>query len=302
MEREKFGIFLLLGLLLLLSTVIGSLHAQQAPGQKQPDRLTQVEVEGLISSLVESQSIEGIVKVMASASFEVVRSVITRLVVDKRMRSDDVAQVIFGLALEHKDEPQEQNNLFGLFSEIPTLRTGSPLAFVAATSIYHDAIPLLVTWIKEHEAQQPWPATILTASLYYAVDHNNLAALKTLCKQGGPITKEQATDLLWRAVTEGKRSSLVQFLKGVGADVATARDGYTPLMKAAELGLVDVVRELLKAADKAIINKIVDPKIGTALQLALDGQYSALKKNDSKMLDKFREIEKLLRKAGARED
>jgi hypothetical protein len=311
MKNERSGVILLLGLLLLLSTVIGALHASTPPTvatNKQEHNGNDQAVStdhlmNLIQPLLISESVEKIVELLNNMPLTTQRTIIKRLDKDTELSKNNLFQILFGLAVALPDNAVHQNALFDLMLDgsIAHTPTTTPLFFLAAISSYPTIIPLLHAWAKRHAADHAWLKTAINDALMYAIQKNKPKALALLHKHGIPIDRPTATNLLWETVVQQKSPKIIRFLSSLNPDVNYAKDGYTILMKAVGTGNYSLVKTLLDTYPHLDTNKMLVPSIGTALQLVIDYEVAATKKNKKKKATAFINIEKLLRERGAQE-
>ncbi len=301
MKHERSEIAFLLGLLLILSTVIGVLHTQPTAVK---DHISQSQVMTFIAPYVITEAVEKIVETLKMAEYDNVRSVLITLIDTQRLSPQDLLEILFGMALSYKDNPQQQKKMLNLIDEKPILKKGGPLLYRAARSSYSDIIPDLLVWLQEGSTQHPDLKNEIMDSFKHGIHAHDLKSLEIMERKGIAIDSPLATQLAWFLVNEKKGDAdSARFLFKFKPDLNYARDGYTLLMHAAAAGNRPLVEALVTfGASRGLdINTMVKPEIGTALQLVLDEEYKAEKKKDKQAVRLFVGIEEFLRDHGARE-
>lgn len=296
MKRERSGVVMLLIMLLIFSATVGMLHSTPPTQQKKTDSTGELGsvspdvAAQLLTPLMLSESVDKLVEAMVGIEINKLLPLAKKIIEVRQavLTQDDLLKIIFGL-VSHFSDQVDQFKLFDLIADHEVLQKGAPIVYVAAVSDYSQVIPVVIAWAKER-ANQPKIASAVNNAVYkayeFAVTQNNLDALAQLHKQGAVIQPQQATDLLWKAVTGRKKPAIAQFLiKSAHANVNDVRKGRTPLIQATEHNNLDMVKALADAG--ADVNKLADDQVGTALQIAIGRSYT--------------KIDEYLRSKGARE-
>ncbi len=283
-KRQYLDIFVLLGVLLLVSFGITKIHAKKTPNQGDTRRIRpkdSIEVaESLkhIMPLLASRSVEKIAEYLKPFPPHHVRAVLQKIIMNQGslLERNDKLQLLFAVALNYKDEPKRQQAILNFMEQY---KEGEPLLLVAVRNNYEHALPMILTWVAEKK-----DAYIQDAFDQALID-NDVQALTDLLTTI-KLEKEQANGLLWNAIATNRDSGFVDLLVGHGADVNYKHaSGRTPLIKATENNNPDTVAALLDA--DADFDLIVDDAVGSALQQAIAKGYTV--------------IDMLLRDHGARE-
>jgi steroid 5-alpha reductase family enzyme len=139
-------------------------------------------------------------------------------------------------------------------------------------------------------------ADIEKRAWYQAVSDDECDLLYQLRENAVALSSALANELLWIVAKRSKHAELVDFFLSHGAVLTYTKMGHTLLTKATESNNKIIVLALIEACKKRygveneckeFVNRIADPLIGSALQIALEKGYT--------------EIELLLREQGARE-
>ncbi len=312
MKYEKLDIILLLSFLLVFSFSMSMLFgSKKNKSNTTHNTASAVDITGLatvppqeavqiLSPLIASQSVEKIAESMEYMSVDKARDIARVIIQDKQslLSAEEQQVLLFALALHYPDA-QAQYTLFNLMIKYPHLLQGKTLLLVAAHNNYGKVIPALLRWSKQIADKPKIPQQLQnldTQALDQAVVNNNLKALKVLYNNGVSIKADKASELLWNVVHNNKKPGFVAFLVERGADLHYTSNGYTLLMKATENNNVAMVKALITAFKNTgatpkdifkYVQHIVDPQVGTALQIAIEKDYA--------------QIDVLLRNYGARE-
>jgi len=301
MKRERSGVVILLMVLLIFSATVGMLHADKnaiPPNQKKTIGTTTGELGDLspeqaiayLLPLTISRSIEKIVDAFIGVPAAKAKPILAHLidVQQAALTRDDLVKLLFGIVAHYKAQA-DKFMVLDLIADHAVLQQGTPLLYTAAVSPYAKVVPVIMAWIKQRASLSQLSAMTANSEMRafeYAVTHNAVAALNALHEHGVHIGAKQATDLLWKAVAAGKKADIARFL--IAQEHATVNDvrgGYTPLMQAAKHNQLGLVKALVEAGSD--VNKLADPAVGTALQIAIERGYTA--------------VELYLRDKGARE-
>lgn len=322
MRYRQFGMPLLLGLLLILSSLIAALHAQP-PGddliiskedfaQTKPvaDGIASMPISDIINLLlpyIRSESIEQIVAELQTISpehVEVARSIIKRMLDATLLSRDNIVLVTLGIADNFKDDPQAQQKIFSLFVEKPTLLQGLPPVYVAANSIFSAVAPAFIAWAGEQPTLKSQINLFINKAYEHAVVTRNVRALRNMIDQNITVSPQQLSTFLWQSASDSKAVALVRFLLKQGADPAYHKDGVTVLMRAVRSLNLKIVQEITQALIEAgsDLNVVVKDEVGSILQDIADFERNEISgdgKKNQKKLDKLHDIEDYLRENGA---
>lgn len=339
MKAERSGITLLLGLLLLLCSLLGMLHAQTAPTpmtfpsftipelpeppQQTLPQISESDDHNLIALITErplsqivqdlqpfiqSESMEDLVAILAvvpSSHVDSLRAVIIYLLEQSLLPINDIVILIVGLADHYYDDQRAVELLFNIMLEKPILQKTAPL-YLAADTGFSKAIPLLIQWSKkaqqDNNALKNWLSSFLNQAVLDIAENNNKQALHTLIQAGVSLSKAQLSQLLWHAVTHADNNDLIDYVLSHKVDVNYHHEGHTILMQALRSYDVAIIQKLVDAG--AEFNVSIDPKIGTILQLIFTMQNQELKNKKpgyKVRVQHLQKIEDYLRSKGARE-
>ncbi len=283
MKRERSGVVMLLIMLLIFSATLGMLHG--GTQQKRTDStgelgtLSSENALEFLTPLIESKSVDTLVDAMANIPATKARDLAEKIIKTHQaaLTRDDLLKMLFGLVLHYSAQP-DQYKILDLVAQEP-LRKGAPLLYVAAMSDYAQGTPVLIAWMNKN-AHDPYIGELVGDPIFkayaFGITQNNLDALSTMHKQAARLTSKQATDLLWKVVTAGKKNpAIAQFLVLVaGAQVDDVRQGKTPLTQAAQHKNLGMVKALVQSG--ADVNKVASDAVGTALEIAIGNGATAI--------------------------
>jgi len=293
MKPKNADINLLLACLLIFSLTIKAAYrnkSQETSAQTNcPINQYFVSLEdglALVHPLVMSISIEKIIELLKQFPPDISYNISKQTVGKKEspLSKQDKEQLIFGLAHEFKEKPTVQKNLFALLFELDKKVEPIQLLHVARCE-YNPIIPIFIQWATEQQKEHPELEDIALKSLYSAIDENDAKALKVLIESGISISKKQSSDLLWHAIKNNKNSGFVPFLAEQGANLSVSKEGHTLVTKATEQNNKTIVESLIAVLEKqgtpknkiaAYINRVADPQVGSALQIAFQNGYTDL--------------------------
>jgi hypothetical protein len=193
---------------------------------------------------------------------------------------DDKIQFLLALASSYAQDKALQQNFFKLLITYATIdKKEIPILVVAVQGDYVQVIPAFIAWNKQEHPE----LLLIDQALLHMVTHDKIELSKKFLSQGIRLTPEQADKLLTLAVQQNKNVKFVPMLINQGANPNQIIDKYTLLMLAVINHNKDMVYALLEAG--ASVNIITDNATGSALQLAIERNYS--------------DIDQLLRKYGA---
>jgi len=285
MKNKQSDIVFLLTVLLVFSASFGFLYGYKKTNDTKADSVVHPLDEGSstealahLNPLIIARSPDMIIQtlegVSADRKIELARAILEAK--KSPLSSDEQALIVLGLAHILSYNQKKQFELLDLLRKKQIMQ-GIPPFIIAAHSKYAAVIPSLMAWAHNKKMFAPEYA------LKYAIDHNDLDALHVLLSYNVPLNSTKATQLLTQVVQKNKDTKFVPLLIDHGANVNYASNKRTLLMYAVERKNKAMVQALLNAG--ADVKTIIDPVVGTALQIALEKGYV--------------EIDMLLREYGA---
>lgn len=266
--------FVISGLCVLTKTV-----------DEKPAAKTVYHIKNALVPLLASRSVEKAAQLIGTLSFDQQLSLVTTIIADNAspLTRNDKCELIFALGLQYSQDKDKQQKMFHLLQD-PSIKYGAPILFVAVQGIYASLIRALIEWAES--VSGIFMQTMVMSTLTYVIDNNAVEAIKKLFNNGLAVKTKQAQELLWRVVDGNRNAQFILFLARIAGGVNTVHfNKWTLLTRAVSLNNYDMVAALLEAG--ARVNQIIDPRIGSALQIAIEKRYA--------------DIEMLLRKYGARE-
>lgn len=217
---------------------------------------------------------------------------VEKIIKDKKipLTTTEKLTILFGVVDHFRGKKAVQYQLLDLLLKNPDLYKKNPALFVLARSKYVEIFPDVLQWINQQEKNDATKKRVeffVTDALKASVQLNDRNSLEVMLNKKVRISQQQASKLLWYVVVNKKSSSFVPFLiRHAQADVNYVGDGKrTLLIMATEQKSKDIVNALLE--EGAVVDRIVDPAVGSALQIAIERGYT--------------DIELMLRDYGARE-
>jgi hypothetical protein len=227
-----------------------------------------------LQHLFASRSVVAIVSMMQGVSLERTLQIVSMMLNSKSIaltRNDRVI-ITLGIAHNYQGNLKKQFQLLDLLTQFKTTKKETPVLINAVHSEYSGLIPVILAWMKDKKIDE----VSINNAFTYVVEQGDITGFTKLIKYGVPITAAQATTLLASVIAKKKRSEFIPLLAELGANVDYADQGYTLLMRAVELHNTASVEALLKAGADKNINKIISPSVGSALQLAIEKEYTDL--------------------------
>lgn len=301
MKYHSKDVQLLLLSLSIFSAAVGLIHAVKSSDKQSKDGLNSLSVQDAIwhlSLLISSRSVEKIAESLSQTSAMHAQKILQSIIQDQEsaLHRNDKLELIFAIALQYHGNIKKQGLFFELiFKNSVLYHTGAPVLFVAAQSNYQRIIPALLEWLQEYSEHTL--DEVIKEVLWYVIKENKFKEFVLLHDYGVFITPELATELLWHAIDNNNTGEFVPLLVQSGANLEYIHNNkHTFFTRATELNNYTMVKALLQeiaqfTRDKKkmsdMVNKVVDPAIGSALQIAIQ--------------KKFGNIDMLLREYGARE-
>jgi hypothetical protein len=238
-----------------------------------------------LQHLFASRSIATIVSMMQGVSLERTLELAQLTLSSKSiaLTNNDKAIIMLGLAHNYQGDIKKQYQVLDLLKQFRIAKKDIPLLISAVHSEYSTLIPVMLAWMKDKKLDE----VSIDNAFVYTIQRGDITGFTKLIKHGVPISAVQATTLLFSVISQKKMPEFIPLLIELGADVDYVDRGHTLLMRAVLANDKPLVEALLKAGADKNINKIVSPSIGSALQLAIEKEYTAL--------------DLLLREYGARE-
>ena len=196
----------------------------------------------------------------------------------------DIAHIILGIADSYATDYTQQEQILDLLLKFPEVLAQEDLIYIAAKHGYKHILKTYLQWFKSKSPSTQY--NYRYRALLHAMKENNIEALKLINDVLQPITKHEASSLVWYAAHTGKGVALIDYLKALGADVDVVYKDTTPLVQAVMRQDKAAVQMLINAG--ADVNKLAsDLEIGSPLQQAIETRNV--------------QIENMLRRAGAHE-
>lgn len=294
-EYARKDIDLLLGLLLIFSGFLGFLHTSFLRAEvsqhilmgtptieiTQSGTQDNLDLINLVDEFIASDSIEALVKALKPFLFEDKKKTVVRLFNNrqKMLNRNERITILLGLALQ-SDHKKERFAFLDLILDprYQDLKEGKPVLYLAASGSYFDLIPDIIAWYESRVSQEKnadhFKRIVRFNALQYAMRKNDLISLKKLVSYG-VMSEDMASQLLYEAMDKRKSNNiseeLISFLVSQKAQVNYDDGHYTILMRAVLNDDIDMVKFLIERG--ADVNKMIDPAVGTALQLAIEHDF-----------------------------
>jgi len=240
------------------------------------------QVKRALLPLLDSESVEKAAELLKGVPQAQARSIVEAVLSDQVFKISPLNRRLFvaAVAEQYKDNPKEQASFFEILLKYPDLYQGEPFITTLLNNDYERAVPWVIrtlsVWEKEKKIALPEGLSSLVMRSYsWIVDKNDVHAVSHLVQSSIPLDAVMASELLWRAAAVP--NSCVNFVKlfaDKGADLSYAKDGYTPLMKAVANNNLPFVKALVERG--APVDSLIDPTIGTALQIAVEKGFVAI--------------------------
>lgn len=236
-----------------------------------------------MSSLFISHNIDLVIKVINQCMHQFTVELVEKIITDNTylLSSDEKMKVIFGTAAYCNGKKVMQYRLLDFLLEYPALYTDVPALLVLMQSNYVDSMPAFINWGKERQKNEKHTqllAMFIEHALSVAINTNDYAVVEHMFNKKLRLSSEKASYFLWQVVENNKSDRFVPLLVRYGqADVNHIFNGKTLLIEAVEQNNKAMVQVLLD--EGAIVDRIVDPSKGNALQVAMSHRY-----NDTEML------------------
>lgn len=240
------------------------------------------QVKNALLPLLDSESVEKAAALLKDIPETRAREIVDAVFSDEAFKISQLNKRLFvaAVAAHYKDIPEKQAAFFEILLQHPDLYQGEPFITTLLDNDYEMAVPwvirTLAQWEKEKKIALPEGLKTLVMRTYsWIIEKNDTHAVNHLLQSKISLDAPVASELLWRAAAVPKADAgFVQLLVDKGADLAYVKDGYTALMKAVAQNNLPFVKALVEHGAK--IDAMIDPAIGTALQIAVEKGFVAI--------------------------
>jgi hypothetical protein len=232
--------------------------------------------------LLDSESVEKAAELLKGLPEARAREIVDAVFSDEAFKLSQLNKRLFvaAVAAHYKDTPQEQTDFFEILLKHPDLYQKEPFIATLLNNGYEMAVPwilrALAQWEKEKKFTLPEGLSALIMRTYsWIIAKNDALAVTLLLKSSIPLDAPMASELLWRAAGLPQADvNFVQLFAEKGADLSFTKEGHTALMRAVAQNNMPFVKALVQRGAK--IDAMSDPKIGTALQIAVEKGFVAI--------------------------
>ena len=237
-----------------------------------------------MNSLFVSHNVDLIIKVINQCMHQFTIELVEKIISDNTyLSSEEKMKIIFGTASYCSAKKNMHYRLLDFLLEHPHLYEQTPALLVLMRSAYVDSLPFFINWGKDRQksGRKDLLAQFIEPAFMTAINQNDVTTVENMFNKKICILPEKASLFLWHVVTENKNCLFVPILVKYGqADINYAENGKTLLIEAVEQDNKDMVQALLDHG--AVVDRIVDPIKGTALQIAI-----ALKSSITELLREY---------------
>jgi len=232
-----------------------------------------------MNSLFISHNIDLVIKVINQCMHQFTVELVEKIVSDNTylLLPEEKMKIIFGTAAYCSTKKNMHYRLLDFLLEYPELYEKIPALLVLMRSSYVDSLPFFIKWGKERQKshnRKDLLAFFIEQAFVVAIEKNDSVIVENMFNKKIRISQEKASRFLWEAVETNKSSHFVPLLIRYGqADINHVEKGKTLLIEAVEQNNKAMVQALLD--EGAVVDRIVDPTKGTALQIAMAHKYSA---------------------------
>lgn len=273
MKRSAyFDIVLLLGFLLLLSAGASLLAHMDHKPINNPESISDSNVLAQVAPLFMARNVKKIAEYIAQRPLPQQIRLVTTILDDQKnpLTAEDKIKVVLELSLKTQNR-NHRVNLYTTLIENDQVASQKPFLYIAAATNYDAAIPSIADWLVNHtDIFDDW---FYKALMQTIKENKPEIALKLLSRVTG-LTSANATKLLWEVIKEKRKAEFVAPLILKGANPNDVQGGKTPLILAAQLNQMPLVIALLD--NGALVNKMIDPAIGSALQTAIRNKNAGI--------------------------
>ncbi len=231
-----------------------------------------------MSSLFISHNIDLVITVLNQCMHQFTIELVEKIISDKTysLSGEEKIKIIFGTAAYCNAKKAMQYRILDFLLAYPELYEDIPALLVFMRSSYVDSMPAFINWGKDRQktgTHKNLLALFIEHALNVAISTNDYAVVELMFNKKLRISPEKASYFLWQVVENNKSDHFVPLLVRYGqADVNYTSDGKTLLIEAVEHNNKAMVQALLD--EGAVVDRIVDPKKGNALQIAMLRRYS----------------------------
>lgn len=276
MKKEQNIAFLML-ILFLFSVSIGFLHGRK----KGIDTavitddvrilLEQQDAIDYVQPYLMSGNIHAVVTALTEFTEPLLLKTVDTILQNKTIVLSDEQKVqLLASLLLHKKNIHQQDIIMDRFIQY---FSNYPL-FVPMVPQYIKIVPLVVSWIKQHNKEQlkKW----VEQSMKAIIKRNNVEILTALYEAGVPFDMIPSSPILYQVANENKKPAFVPFLiHQLKANIRYSPDGkHTALIRAAEQNNMPMVKILLK--EGADPEHMIDTAVGNARQAVFERGYADL--------------------------
>jgi ankyrin repeat protein len=232
-----------------------------------------------MSSLLKSHDTDLIVKIIHQFIHHFAVELVEKIIKDTALSlsNEEKLEILFGTVLHCNGKKAVQYRLLDFLLDYPSLYQEIPVLISLARSKYTDTIAIFINWGKERQKEQAREGllqTFVNHAFTVAIQENDYNSCEVLLSKKVRIEAPKASELLWHIVENNKNSAFVSLLVHHShADVNSVGDGKTLLIAAVEHNNTKMVQVLLD--EGAVVDRVVDPEKGTALEIAMARNYSS---------------------------
>jgi len=241
---------------------------------------TTEQIVELLAPLIQAHDVKKIIEVITNnipkENGDKARDILRMLLTSDRfnLSKQEKLSILFAASIHYANELYPPFPFLDIMLADEKLIKKYPIAYVAAKTGNEYAIKRVIRWADYSKTRvkpelQPFLANVGKNSIFFAAMNNEKNIIQTLNTYNVQISPKDATDILWKIVEQNKDPELIKKMIDLyKADVKTAKNGSTLLIRAVKNRNLPMVKALL--ANKADINYIADPNIGSPVQNAVE--------------------------------
>src|SRR5690606_12151867 len=184
---------------------------------------------------------------------------------------EEKMRIIFGTILHCNGKKSIQHRLLNFLITYPELHKTVPALLVLMRSSAVDILPVFTNWARslhKNDQKEDLMSLFVNDALVAAIDQDDYDIVESMFSKKIKISYEKASQLLWYIVENNKNNKFVSLLvRHAQANVNSIDNGRTLLIVAVEQNNKKMIQSLLD--EGAVVDRIVDPAKGTALQIAM---------------------------------
>jgi len=232
-----------------------------------------------MNSLFISHNIDLIIKVINQCMHQFTIELVEKIIADNTylLSSEEKMKIIFGTAVYCAQKKNMSYKILDFLLKYPFLYEQTPALLILMSSAYADHVSLFINWGKERQKSlhnDTLLASFIEHSFRIAIEHNDYIVIESMFNKKIRIRPHVASQFLWTVVEKNRSHHFVPILIKYGqADINYAENGKTVLIEAVEQNNKAMVQVLLDHG--AVVDRIVNPEKGTALQIAMERKDSA---------------------------